>query len=67
MATVINNPSTGESTGGGFAIGVILVILVALGLFFVYGLPAIRDNGPSRNVDVNVNVPTPTNNNPTTP
>ena len=57
MTTVINTPSNGESTGGGFVIGVVVVVLIALGLFFVYGLPAIRNNGNPKSIDVNVQLP----------
>ncbi len=63
MTTVINTPSSGESTGGGFALGVILVIVILLGLFFVYGLPAIRNsnnNAQLKSIDVNVKLPSST-------
>lgn len=60
MTTVINTPSNGESTGGGFVLGVVLVIVIVLGLFFVYGLPAIRDNAQPKSVDINVKLPAPT-------
>ncbi|EKD52645.1 MAG: hypothetical protein ACD_61C00282G0007 [uncultured bacterium] len=60
--TIINNPSTGDS-GGGIGMIVGLVILLVIGyLFWVYGLPAIRNmqvgtpqiNIPSQ-IDVNIN------------
>lgn len=63
MTTVINTPSNGESTGGGFVLGVVLVIVIILGLFLVYGLPAIRNsnnNAQPKNIDVNVKLPTTT-------
>lgn len=71
MATVINNPNaaptrevrevqtTGEGLGTGFIVGLILVVLL-LALFFVYGLPSLRGRtgtnaGVPGRVDVNVN------------
>lgn len=62
MATVVNTPAQGESSSGmGFMMGMIL-LLVVLFLLFYYGLPAIRNAGsggtsvniPDK-VDVNVN------------
>jgi hypothetical protein len=60
MATVINNPGgSEESSGLGMMIGVILAVLVII-LFFVYGLPAIRNsNAPSQPNDINVDVDLP--------
>lgn len=73
MATVINNPSPNtqrvehvdrtDSSGLGFVVGLILLVLLAI-LLFAYGLPAIRNasqgganvNVPER-VDINVNTP----------
>ena len=57
MTTVINTPSNGESTGSGFVIGVAFVIVIIIGLFFVYGLPALRNNTAPKSVDVNVKLP----------
>lgn len=61
MTTVVNNPApANESDGGmGMIVGVI-VLLVVIYLFFMYGLPAIRQMGtPQINIpgkiDVNVN------------
>ena len=62
MTTVINTPSNGESTGSGFVIGVVLILVIILGLFFIYGLPAIRNNNNNaqpKSVDINVKLPTP--------
>lgn len=64
MTTVINNPGNGESSdsGIGIIIGVIILLLVVGGLFFVYGLPAIRGSGvapQNGSIDVNVKLPTP--------
>lgn len=63
MTTVINNPPSQQSDSGG-GIGMIMgaVVLLVVGyLFFVYGLPAMRQvdvtpqiNVPE-NIDVNVN------------
>ena len=62
MATIINNPGGGESTESG--IGLIVggvIFLVAVFLFFIYALPALRDNNepqqPAGNIDVNVELP----------
>jgi hypothetical protein len=60
--TIINNPPSGDS-GGGIGMIVGLVILLVIGyLFWVYGLPAIKNiqlgapqiNIPSQ-IDVNIN------------
>lgn len=59
MATVINNPDSGESTGGGVGLIVGAIILLAIVvLFFVYGLPALRgtDKGTTVNVPEQVQV-----------
>lgn len=66
MATIVNNPATGESgsNGSGFLIGVIVLIIAVVVLLF-YGLPYLRGsmgsgtpqvNVPGK-VDVNVNQP----------
>lgn len=61
MTTIVNTPPTGESADSG--LGLILGIIIALvlvALFFVYGLPAIRANNiapKANNVDVNVQLP----------
>ena len=62
MATVINNPSNGESGSGiGTILGIVLLAIIAF-LFLVYGLPMLRGgqsvtvpqvNIPSK-IDVNV-------------
>lgn len=57
MTTVINTPSNGESTGAGFIVGVVVVIVILLGLVFVYGVPAMRNNTATKAVDVNVSLP----------
>lgn len=61
MATIINNPGEG---GGGSGLAIVVGVLVALalvGLFIVYGLPALRGGGApapeSGGVDVNVELP----------
>ena len=58
MTTVINTPSNGESTSAGFMIGATLVIVIILGLFFVYGLPLLQNEDTPQAVDVNVQLPT---------
>ena len=58
MATVINNPSSdSSSSGAGWAIAVVLAIVVILAL--VFGIPALRDSGTPAvsipdTIDVNV-------------
>lgn len=63
MTTVVNNPGggSGDSGGAGIVLGVLLAI-VLIGLFFVYGLPAMRGNQAPQNgsIDVNVQLPTGT-------
>lgn len=61
MTTVINTPPSAESSdsGLGLVLGVILA-LILVALFFVYGLPAIRNNNAvpqNGNIDVNITVP----------
>lgn len=64
MATVINNPNPGTSDSGGgmgFLAGIVLLVVVVF-LFIIYGLPALRQSaGPQINVPdkVDVNVQTP--------
>jgi hypothetical protein len=45
MTTIVNTPSSGESSdsGLGLIIGAVVAILL-IALFFVYGLPALRQN-----------------------
>ena len=49
MATVINNPSQGETSGDGtgVVIGVLVVILLAV-LFLIFGLPYLRNGGTAQ-------------------
>jgi hypothetical protein len=60
MATVINTTPAVEgrssSEGIGFLLGVVLLILTALFLFY-YGVPALRSMSQGANPGVNVNVP----------
>ncbi len=65
MATIINNPgdpTAREDSGLGLMIGV-LIAIVLLAVFFVYILPAIRNNSASRdeggNINLNVTTPNP--------
>lgn len=68
MTTIINTPPAEKESGKGMGMVIGLLVLVALGyVFFVYGLPAIRNaqfgmtpqiNIPSK-IDVNINQPTP--------
>lgn len=61
MTTVVNNPAPSNDSGSGMGmmIGIVLIVIVVI-LFFVYGLPAIRQSSsPQINipekVDININ------------
>ncbi len=62
MATIINTPNgTSEDSGLGLILGVLLA-LVLIFLFFIYGLPALRgggDNSVDRETNINVDIPNP--------
>lgn len=72
MATIINNPSTGEGSSG-ILIGVVLMLVLG-GLFIVFALPTLRDNTSNRTdtgtptqvvpdkVQIDVNSQTPSGN-----
>lgn len=69
MTTIINTPPIGESADSGVSlIFGIIIALILVALFFVYGLPAIRANNvtPKAN-DVNVSVQLPPVNTVSTP
>lgn len=55
MTTIVNTPPASNESGGnmGMIVGLIVLIVMAF-LFFVYGLPAIRNMGPAQ-----INVPAP--------
>lgn len=63
MATVVNNPSSGE--GSGVATGLVLALLIgviAVVILFVYGLPAIQQSTAPQiqvpdQIDVNISQP----------
>lgn len=63
MTTIVNNPpAPKESEGGMGMIMGLIVLLVMAYLFFVYGLPAIRQMQPAtpqinipEKIDVNIN------------
>lgn len=66
MTTIVNNPAPSNDSGGGIGMIVGLIVLLVLGyLFFIYGIPALRQiqlgspqiNVPSK-IDVNINQPT---------
>jgi hypothetical protein len=63
MSTIINNPSgTGEdgSSGSSVAIVAIVILLIAAGiLFFVYGLPAIKNMKTATPSTTNIQVEIP--------
>jgi len=62
MATIVNNPAPNNSGSGmGFLLGIIILVIIGA-IFFIYGLPYIRQGigggGIQVNVpkDINVNV-----------
>ncbi len=68
MTTIINPSNGGDNGSGANALWGVLIAIILIILFFVYGLPAIRgadtDNTPDTiNVDVNpgagTGIPTP--------
>jgi hypothetical protein len=62
MTTVINNPGESRDSGVGMIVGAI-VLIVVLALFFIFGLPMIREaNKSDDTVNVNVQLP-PTSSN----
>ncbi len=62
MATIINKPSdSGNGSSVGIIVGVIVVLLL-LGLFFVYALPALRGSGAPEATTIDLNVDVPANN-----
>lgn len=68
MTTIINTPGNNSDSSGVGVIVAIIIAIVVIGLFFVYGLPAIRGMGSAAPqngaIDVNVKLPTPA---PTSP
>jgi len=56
MTTIINNPDRSSDTGAGVVIGVVVIVL--LGLFLLFGLPRLRDDGTKINVPDRINVNT---------
>jgi flagellar biogenesis protein FliO len=76
MTTVINNPSSqGEvvttDSGAGVVLGVLLAIVLII-LFVVYGLPALRNSSVDttkqpNNTYINVTTPVPVTPTPVTP
>lgn len=73
MATIINNPGQGDSDNSGGGAGIIVGVIIAIvliALFVVYGLPALRNTNSEtgtevnlpENIDVNINEDTGTAN-----
>jgi predicted permease len=59
MTTVVNNPGSAE---GGSSMGMVLGVILALilvGLFFVYGLPALQGAPSTQSGSTNINVTLP--------
>lgn len=63
MTTIINTPPSVDSadSGLGLVLGIIVAIMILV-LFFIYGLPYIRDNSTPKNDSINVNVQLPSTN-----
>lgn len=52
MTTIINNPDSGDSSGGiGILIAAVIIIAI-IALFFLYGLPALRNDNSGTTVNV---------------
>lgn len=70
MTTVINTPGNGQNveSGAGWMVA-IAILVVAVVLFFVYGLPMIRgENAPKQDgMNVNINLPSNVNIAPSKP
>ncbi len=60
MATIINNPSGSNDSSVGLVIGIVIG-LVLIALFFVYALPALRGNQPTKDANpiIKVEIPNP--------
>tara|TARA_R110000824_G_scaffold401771_1_gene615372 strand:+ start:76195 stop:76401 length:207 start_codon:yes stop_codon:yes gene_type:complete len=61
MATINNT----NDTGGGSSVGIIagiIVVLLLIGLFFVYALPALRGSNAPEATTIDLNVDVPANN-----
>ncbi len=71
MATIINNPNPTEVVTGGDGMGVglivgILLAIVVIGLFVMYGFPALRgQDTQSNNPSVKIELPVTPTPNPT--
>jgi uncharacterized membrane protein len=62
MTTVINTPGSGnngDNSGLGMIMGILITIVVIV-LFLIYGLPAIRSNEAPKDDGLNINVTLPT-------
>lgn len=64
MTTIITNPPAQNDNGGGGFLVAIVVLIIAVALFFIYGLPAVRQQTQQQSapqikipekVDVNIN------------
>ncbi len=59
MAIIVNNPSgTSEDSGLGVIVGVVVGLLLIV-LFFVYGLPALQNRQAAAQPDTNITVQLP--------
>lgn len=57
MATIVNTPAADSGSNMGMIVG-LLLLAVIVGLFFIYGIPALRQttSQPSINVPDKINV-----------
>lgn len=71
MTTVINNPGNGEGSDSAVSVLILVLVLVAaIALFFIYVLPAMRDDreAPRDNsVNIDLQLPPPKTQDSSTP
>lgn len=51
--TVVNPPQNSSNNGMGFLLGIIVLVVLVI-LFFVYGLPYIQNNMTGGRIEVNI-------------
>lgn len=65
MTTIVNTPGGGESnSGAGIIIGVVVAILL-VAAFIIYGLPYLNHGSAPASPSINISVPAPTGGAPT--
>jgi len=61
MTTLVNNPRDGKKLDSGVSMIVgVIILLMAIGLFFVYGLSTVNNKASSQSDSTNVNADSPT-------